>query len=95
MFNSHTYPTGQIVYRMGTLRNSILSSSSTLRYLNGNCTWTVALNLGTVTAEFESVGPEQMLQNSDAINEYRIKCEVNDTLILDAEVTILGEFSCS
>ena len=75
---------------MGTLRNSILGSSSTLHYLSGNCTWTVAINLGTITAEDVSVGPELTLQNSDLISGYDIKCEVNDTLTLDAEVTVLG-----
>ena len=87
------YPTGQVNVHMGTLRNSIVGSSSTLHYHNGNCTWTVTINLGTLTVEGMIVGQVLTPLNSDVtvFNEYVIKCEVNDTLILDAEVTVLGE----
>ena len=85
------YPTGKIGVR--TLRNSFLGSSSTLRYSNGTCTWTLTIDLGKIIAPAvsESMGPEQLLPNSDFTNEYDIKCEVNNTLILHAEGKVLGE----
>ena len=37
------------------------------------------------------MGPQLLLDNSGSINGYDIKCEVNNTVRLYAEVTVLGE----
>ena len=75
----------------GTLRNTILNFSSTLHYLNGNCTWALTIDLGELNAVVVSMSPQLLLLNSDTSHRYEIKCEVNNSVILHAMVTVLGE----
>ena len=80
--------TGQGGIQLETLRSSSLNLSSTLRYLNGNCTWTISVNLGTSMPDSTFVGSELLLPNPDTTGKYEIICEVNSTVILHAEVNV-------
>jgi hypothetical protein len=66
---------------IGRLRDS----SATLRYLDGNCTWTLAGDVGGRPAEFVEVGPQITLGGN---NEFRVKCAVNETEILHTVFTL-------
>ena len=77
--------------QFATLRDTILNSSSTLHYLNGNCTWTITIDLGEFNAVGVFMGPQLPLLNSELTNGYEIKCEVNNSVTLHAMVTVLGE----
>ena len=80
------YLVAQITVHIRTLRDS--NSPSTLHYLNGNCTWS---EYGTTIAGEVSLGPELPLPDSVLTSVFEIKCQVNDSVRLHADVTILGE----
>ena len=65
-------------------------TDSTLRYLNGNCSWILTLRLGMLSfSEEVSVGPEVLLPASQDTFEY--KCVVNEIVQLRAIITVHGK----
>ena len=83
--------TGQV--QIGILKTGVvLDSSSTVRYLNGNCTWTVTTTFGNIPVVGTSEGPELPLDGDD--NVITFQCEVNGSVKLSAFTTAYGE-SCS
>ena len=83
------YPADQKTVQIGTLKNSSLNS--TLHYLNGNCMWTITIRLEDLELDDVREGPQILLRSAAIINEYDIKCEVNNSVRLHAEISILGE----
>ena len=70
-----------------------MNSSSTLRYLNGNCTWTVSIKLEGSSDTFVNTreDPELVLLGNRGVAEYAFQCEVNDSVKLNAALTVYGE----
>ena len=77
-----------IVNKIGILADN---SVTTLRYLNGNCSWILTVSVGRFTIDDEvSVGPQIPLRPSDNPTvEY--KCVVNGTVQLRAIITVHGK----
>ena len=67
-----------------------MDSSSTVHYLNGNCTWTLTLNFGTIEVVTPSEGPELLLPTEN-IDVFTFHCEVNGSVELNASGTVCGE----
>lgn len=71
----------------------VMNSSSTLRYLNGDCTWTVTIKLESGSDTFVNTkkDPELVLIGNRGVAEYAFQCEVNDSVKLNAALTVCGE----
>ena len=83
--------TGQV--QIGILKTGVVvDSSSTVHYLNGNCTWTFTTTFGNNPVVGTSEGPELLLDGGD--NAFTFQCEVNGSVKLSAFATAYGE-SCS
>ena len=69
--------------------------STTLRYLNGNCSWRITGNLGGI--DFQnlevSMGPQRILFGNGNAERYTLKCQIDDlTTLLDAVITTHGKY---
>ena len=83
--------TGQV--QIGILGTGVgINPSSTVHYLNGNCTWTLTLTLGTIQVVTPSEGPELFLPTGN-IDVFTFQCEVKGSVELSASGTVYGE-SC-
>ena len=83
--------TGQV--QIGILGTEVVvNSSSTVHYLNGNCTWTLTFSIGTDEIVRTRQSPEYLLPTSN-IDVFTIQCEVNGSVELSASGTVYGE-SC-
>ena len=79
---------------IGQLEIGILSgSSSTLRYLNGNCSWRVTTILAGVEVENEvSVGPQRTLVGGDeGSDSFTLKCVTENGEKLNAIIITHGK----
>ena len=78
----------------GQLEIGILSgSSSTLRYLNGNCSWRVTVNVAGIEVDNEvSVGPQRTLVGGDGGSEgFTLRCVTEDGEQLNAIIITHGK----
>ena len=77
----------------GQVEIGILSGfSSTLRYLNGNCSWRVTVNVAGTVAENEVTGPQRTLVGGDGGSEgFTLKCVTEEGEKLNAIISTHGK----
>ena len=66
--------------------------SSTLHYLNGNCSWRITINVvGTVIDQEVSVGPQITLVGGDGGSDsFTLKCVTEEGEKLNANINVHG-----
>ena len=64
---------------------------STLRYLNGNCSWRLTVKGGAAEDLEAGSSPERQLQGTDATNGLIWKCIVESSTELHAFFTVFGK----
>ena len=75
----------------GQLEIGILDGfSSTLRYLNGNCSWRVTVNVAGTVAETEVIGPQRTLDGGDT-ERFTLKCVTEEGELLNAIIITHGK----
>ena len=68
------------------------NSVTTLRYLNGNCSWILTVSVGRYTIDnVVSVDSEVRLTASPDTGTSEFKCVVNGTVQLHAIITVHGK----
>ena len=67
--------------------------SFTLHYLNGDCSWTVSVEIGGNTVDFQvAMGAQVMIEGTESINRFTLKCVLSGGSVeLLANVTVYGE----
>ena len=70
--------------------NILRGVSYTLRYLNGSCSRTVRIK-GLMEDLVGGMGPQRIIEGTDATNGIVLKCVVDDVVKLQANITVKGE----
>ena len=71
--------------------NILKGVSYTLRYLNGSCSWNVSIK-GVMEDFVGGMGPQRIIEETDAKNGLVWKCFVGDDLKLQALFSVYGKY---
>ena len=67
--------------------NILKGVSYTLRYLNGSCSWNVSIK-GLMEDFVGGMGPQRIIEGTDATNGLVFTCVVDDIVKLQANITV-------